>query len=272
MKLSIITINFNNAEGLRKTIESVVSQTFTDYEYIVIDGASTDESVDVIKQYTDKITYWVSEFDKGIYNAMNKGILKAKGEYCLFLNSGDWLVDEDVIKDFCNACFKEDIVSGNIFLLENEKDNILVKAVSLENITYDFFMNNIIYHQSTFIKRSLLMQCGMYSETYKIVSDWEFFIKALIAQNCTYAHFDRNITYFVKGGVSGQQQWMTLHLQEREKVFKLLPRIHKMYMQNIQTTQNMQSVVNEYMHLKNGSFGFIIRFLLCLKRLKRKQK
>ena len=89
MKLSIITINRNNAAGLRRTIESVVSQTYTEFEYIIIDGASTDESVDVIKEYADKITFWVSEPDNGIYNAMNKGILKAKGEYLLFLNSGD---------------------------------------------------------------------------------------------------------------------------------------------------------------------------------------
>jgi len=84
MKLSIITVNLNNAAGLQKTIESVITQTFTDYEYIIIDGGSTDGSVDVIKQHADKITYWVSEPDKGIYNAMNKGILQAKGEYCLF--------------------------------------------------------------------------------------------------------------------------------------------------------------------------------------------
>ncbi|MDR2910496.1 MAG: glycosyltransferase [Bacteroidales bacterium] len=95
MKLSIITINLNNVAGLQKTIESVVKQTFTDYEYIVIDGGSTDGSADIIKQHANKITYWVSEPDKGIYNAMNKGIRVAKGEYCLFLNSGDWLINSN---------------------------------------------------------------------------------------------------------------------------------------------------------------------------------
>jgi glycosyltransferase involved in cell wall biosynthesis len=89
MKLSVITINYNNAIGLRKTIESVVNQTFRDYEYIIIDGGSTDGSVDVIKEYADKIDYWVSEPDKGIYNAMNKGVAAAHGEYTNFLNSGD---------------------------------------------------------------------------------------------------------------------------------------------------------------------------------------
>ena len=87
MKLSIITINLNNAAGLRKTIQSVVNQTYIDFEYIIIDGFSSDGSIEVIKEYADRINYWVSEPDRGIYNAMNKGILKTSGEYIHFLNS-----------------------------------------------------------------------------------------------------------------------------------------------------------------------------------------
>ena len=83
MKLSVITINYNNRDGLKKTIESVVNQTYKDFEYIIIDGGSTDGSVEVLKEYSDKIDYWVSEPDKGIYNAMNKGIDIAKGEYVM---------------------------------------------------------------------------------------------------------------------------------------------------------------------------------------------
>ena len=86
MLYSIITINFNNCDGLRRTIESVVNQTNDNYEYIVIDGGSTDGSVDVIQKYSDRISYWVSEKDDGIYNAMNKGVRHAHGDYCLFLN------------------------------------------------------------------------------------------------------------------------------------------------------------------------------------------
>ena len=90
MKLSIITVNLNNLEGLKKTYESVVSQTFTDYEWLVIDGGSTDGSREFIEQHQDKFAYWCSEPDKGIYNAMNKGIVRAKGEYLNFMNSGDY--------------------------------------------------------------------------------------------------------------------------------------------------------------------------------------
>ncbi len=89
MKLSIITVNLNNKDGLQKTIDSVISQTFKDFEWIVIDGGSTDGSKELIEKYSDYISYWVSEPDKGIYNAMNKGIKVAKGDYLEFLNSGD---------------------------------------------------------------------------------------------------------------------------------------------------------------------------------------
>jgi glycosyltransferase involved in cell wall biosynthesis len=99
VKLSIITINKDNARGLEKTIQSVMGQTYNDFEYIVIDGASSDDSVDIIKRYADRMTYWVSEPDTGIYNAMNKGIRKAQGEYCLFLNSGDVLINSNSLKD-----------------------------------------------------------------------------------------------------------------------------------------------------------------------------
>ena len=89
MLFSIITINYNNSEGLRQTIDSVVSQTYHEYEYIVIDGGSTDGSVDIIGFFSDKVDYWVSEKDRGIYHAMNKGVAQAHGDYCIFMNSGD---------------------------------------------------------------------------------------------------------------------------------------------------------------------------------------
>ena len=94
----IITINYNDAAGLKKTIDSVINQTYTEFEYIIIDGGSSDSSLQIIKENANQINYWVSETDKGIYNAMNKGIEAAKGEYLLFLNSGDYLLDSLVLK------------------------------------------------------------------------------------------------------------------------------------------------------------------------------
>ena len=101
MKLSIITVNFNDAEGLERTIKSVISQTFHDYEFIIIDGGSTDDSVNVIKKYESHIDYWVSEYDGGIYPGMNKGLRQAKGEYLNYMNGGDCYHSEDVLENNC---------------------------------------------------------------------------------------------------------------------------------------------------------------------------
>ena len=183
MKLSIITINFNNAEGLRKTIESVVSQTFTDFEYIIIDGGSTDGSVDIIKQYADKITYWVSEPDKGIYNAMNKGILQAKGEYLNFMNSGDCFYSPTVLTEiFEKYNFTESVVTGNrieVLWEKTERFSEGIKVLNNGKITLLSLLKDTIHHQCSFIKRELFEKYGLYDESYKIVSDWIFFLKTI---------------------------------------------------------------------------------------------
>ena len=116
MKLSIITINYNNARGLERTIKSVICQTFTNYEYIIVDGGSTDGSLEVINKYADHISKWVSEPDEGIYNAMNKGTRMASGEYFNYMNSGDCFCDAHVLEDngdigLYNPCF----FCGNFF-------------------------------------------------------------------------------------------------------------------------------------------------------------
>ena len=98
MKLSIITINYNNCEGLRETILSVVEQTCKQFEWIIVDGGSQDGSVALLEQYRSYFSYWCSETDKGIYNAMNKGLQHAHGDYCLFLNSGDRLTNNRIIE------------------------------------------------------------------------------------------------------------------------------------------------------------------------------
>jgi glycosyltransferase involved in cell wall biosynthesis len=113
-KISIITINYNNREGLERTFDSVFSQNYTNFEYIVIDGASNDGSKELIDQFSDKITFWVSEPDKGIYNAMNKGIDQVNGEYVFFLNSGDVFLDSNSLEKVSEELHTDDIISFNI--------------------------------------------------------------------------------------------------------------------------------------------------------------
>jgi glycosyltransferase involved in cell wall biosynthesis len=213
MKLSIITINRNNAAGLRKTIESVVSQIFTDYEFIVIDGASTDGSLDVITQYSDKISYWRSETDKGIYNAMNKGIELAKGEYIQFLNSGDWLYEATTLIEVFESDRTEEILYGDIAYFINEKKQI--QEVYPSEITMFRLYYNSICHQSIFHKRTLFEKQN-YNENYQVVSDWEFLLKAVVFSNCSTFKINKTIVYIETKG-SG---WGDLCGIEREKVLK----------------------------------------------------
>lgn len=201
MKLSIITVNLNNADGLRKTIESVVNQTSHDFEYIVVDGASTDGSVDVIEQYSGKISYWISEPDAGIYQAMNKGILKAQGEYCLFLNAGDYLCTPSVIREIFDFNFEDEIIYGNIVNIKNHKRTVGKGIANSEIGLYDLIYNRI-NHQACFIKRNLFLRFGLYSEKYTIASDWKFFLDTIITGNVTVRYVDKEISYFDQEGIS----------------------------------------------------------------------
>lgn len=215
MKLSIITINRNNAEGLRKTIDSVVSQTYTGFEYIVIDGASTDNSVEIIKQYEDKISYWISEPDKGIYNAMNKGIFHTSGDYCLFLNSGDYLHDNDVLRKIsefnCSAdicCFDANFVFS---------DGTIEKHTYPENPTFEFLYNSSFCHQSLLYRTDVLKQIGGYDESFKIVADWALNVLLLIEKNVSYVHYPLVMTDYNMEGISWSDNGRKLDREERSE-------------------------------------------------------
>jgi glycosyltransferase involved in cell wall biosynthesis len=257
MKLSIITINQNNAEGLRKTIESVVSQTFTCFEYIVIDGASTDGSVDVIKQFANKITYWVSEPDKGIYNAMNKGILKANGEYLLFLNSGDYLYSNSVLeKIFEQNEFSASILTGimqkinsDSCCIELDKGQLYKRRIAgYEKLTlYDMFYGTL-NHSSSFIKRNLFEEYGLYNENYKIVSDWIFFFLTVGLNSVDVEYIDVVISCFDMTGISNMDD--ELLIEERKNVInEFLPRYvieDYYYLFDLETNYNKLRKVHDY--------------------------
>ena len=198
MLYSIITINFNNCDGLRRTIESVVNQTNADYEYIVIDGGSTDGSVDVIQKYSDRISYWVSEKDDGIYNAMNKGVRHAHGDYCLFLNSGDSFYDKHVLNKNLLSDNKSDIVVGR---LVSDSDGMELFSPPSDDISMYYFYTSTLPHQASFIKTKLLKQYP-YDESLKIVSDWKFFVETIIFHHCKVGFIDVPIAKFDMTGIS----------------------------------------------------------------------
>ena len=231
MKLSIITVNLNNAESLRKTVDSVVNQSFVDYEYIIIDGGSTDGSIEVIKEYADKITYWVSEPDNGIYNAMNKGILKAKGEYCYFLNSGDWLIDINSISSIFYYQPVEDIIYCNI----ETTQGLIVYPLKLSLL---FFFSGTICHQAAFLKTNLFYRFGIYNENLKIVADWEFFIKAIILNNCSYKYINKIVSFFELGGISSKEDILVKN-EKLDYFRQKQPIVYEIYIHYLATEQQL---------------------------------
>lgn len=221
-KISIITINYNDINGLQKTFDSVFNQTYQDYEYIVIDGGSTDGSKELIEQYHDKIDYWVSEPDKGIYNAMNKGIVKATGEFLQFLNSGDYLVDAfvlDKVNPFCNDC---DMVFGNCRMIMPDGSVKLDKA-SEKNLGFTYFFHDIINHQSTFINKNLFNKYGLYDETLKLAADWKFFFIAFGLNLSNIKKIDVDIVYYDGNGASFVSK-ENFHLETRNVLDEYVPK------------------------------------------------
>ena len=169
MKLSIITINYNNLEGLKRTYESVVCQTWTDYEWIVIDGGSTDGSREFIEEHQDKFAYWCSEPDKGVYNAMNKGIAMARGEYFNFMNSGDCFYEAQTLENVFREPLTGDLIYGDWIRIYSDHEEF--KEAPKDGFHAIVFFENVC-HQAMFIKSEILKSKG-YDENLKIYADWK---------------------------------------------------------------------------------------------------
>lgn len=198
-KLSVITINYNNAAGLKMTMESVLHQSFP-VEYIVIDGGSTDKSADIIKTYKDQLAYWVSEPDHGIYDAMNKGIAKANAEYCLFLNSGDTLIDQNILQKVFENNFNEDILYGD--LVFDYGPNRRKTETLPDVLTLFFLFQHNIWHPAAFIRRNLFQQFGNYNTGYRIAGDYEFFFRVLSSGKISTRHLPYPVAVYDFEGIS----------------------------------------------------------------------
>lgn len=200
MKYSIITVNYNNKEGLRKTIESVIHQSFRDFEFIIIDGGSTDGSADVLKEYDDQISYWVSEKDGGIYQGMNKGIRQATGDYLNFMNSGDSFYRPDVLQRVYDLHIDSDIIVGRDFHY-NPQTGQGFATILPPRISMLTFYIQTLPHQSTFFRRKLFDDT-LYDESLKIVADIKFYIQKICAEGATVQTIDEIICRREPDGVS----------------------------------------------------------------------
>jgi glycosyltransferase involved in cell wall biosynthesis len=198
-KVSIVTVVRNDRAGLEKTFQSVFMQSYKAIEYLVIDGKSTDGTVNIIESYREKLQYWVSEADTGIYNAMNKGILKATGDYVLFLNAGDYFKSADVIETLVMKTDNKEIVYGDIIYKSVTAEKM---EVFPETLDFTFFADNSLPHPCTLIQRSLFDRLGLYDEKIRICADWAFFLNAIARHNVSYKHVQIPVTVFLKGGIS----------------------------------------------------------------------
>jgi len=228
-RLSIITVNLNDKDGLINTTESVIAQTWTDYEWIIIDGGSTDGSVDVIKKYadkTDKLVYWCSEPDGGIYQGMNKGIEKASGEYCWFLNSGDYAYKNTTLAEIFANKFNEDIVYGDGMVCYGElpckKRYVMIKSKNYKVLSLTFWVYNTIFHQASFVKKSVLVKLGGYDCQYKISADHKGFVEAIFIKNAKVRYIPAFFAVQSAGGISTDPQSAVLVGVERKKIMKKL--------------------------------------------------
>lgn len=268
--LSIITVNRNNASGLKATIDSVVSQNISEWqkiEYIIIDGNSTDDSVEIIKSFIsnpktqNKISFWSSEPDTGIYNGMNKGIKKAHGKYCLFLNSGDTLNKDSILEYILQITQTEkDFYYSNYYFFKDGKNNL----VSLpKQIDETYFLSNTINHQNCLIKKQLFKTIGLYDETYRILADWDFYIKAFYKFNCSFEYCSEIFSNYESTGVSSTSTQSEKYWNERKllvtKNFPDCPALIDHYMK--MEEEYKQSIWYE-IKTKWGISGFLI---FCMK-------
>lgn len=212
MKITVITVNLNNKAGLEATMDSVLAQTYADLEYIVVDGGSSDGSTDVIEQHANRLAYRVSEPDRGVYHAMNKGIEHATGEYLLFLNSGDRLMDRTTLRNVDAQLNGTDLVYGN---MRYDKGDSFYDSIYPDTISLSYLYVHYLPHPATFIKRILFERVGNYDERYAICADWVFFVRALGLYQANYAHINEIISIYDTQGMSAQLDSRSKIKQER---------------------------------------------------------
>ena len=206
MKITVVTVVYNDKDGLQFTIPSVLNQTYNNIEYIIIDGGSTDGTVDVIRKYEKHLAYWCSEPDRGIYDAMNKGIGKATGDWICFMNAKDCFADSNVLEKLQDVfCGDADVIVGNTLMKDNHQLREFVakknRNISSRNVTSMGF-----YHQSSFVRTELARKYPFQTK-YKLAADFGMFYE-LHKNNHAFHYVEFPISYFDVTGVSTNSVYM----------------------------------------------------------------
>ncbi len=217
---SIITICYNEAAGIRDTCESIVTQTHKDHEWIIIDGGSTDGTLDIVKHYSESISILVSGPDEGIYDAMNKGLALAQGEYVIFMNGGDRFISEEAL-EWVDASPKRDLIYGDIVFDDlNGK-----RAYYPDQVAAGYLLKNMVPHQATFYRRSLFEQFGTYDTSYRIAADYDLYVRLLEIGKVSHHHINRPLAIFNRNGVSTSKHHRQIKKRENHHIrMKYFPR------------------------------------------------
>lgn len=197
--ISVVTVSYNAVSTIEQTILSVINQTYPNIEYIIIDGGSTDGTVDIIKKYKDKIAYWVSELDRGIYDAMNKGIRKSTGNVIGIINSDDWYAD-GVFQTIAKAYLASDhktVLHGNVVYHKSGKETLYKPATNLAL----FWYGTVVAHPTVFVPKCIYDEYGAFNISYKIAADYDLLLR-LFLQGVGYRYLSCNITHMSDGGMS----------------------------------------------------------------------
>ena len=206
MKISIITVCKNSEKYIEKAIKSVINQTYKDYEYIIVDGKSEDKTCQIVAKYSDHVAKFISETDSGLYEAMNKGIKLATGDFIYFLNSDDYFFDQEVLKDVVQTLLEDnscDFLYGNVEQVSISGECFTSKSVKPEYLKTEMLISCAIPHQGSFFKADLFEKLGCFDETYKIAADYEWFTRLLQNHSLKLRFTDRIIAFYYCGGFSG---------------------------------------------------------------------
>jgi glycosyltransferase involved in cell wall biosynthesis len=205
LKVSIITVSFNSAKTIADTIESVLSQDFPEIEYIIVDGGSTDGTVDIIRQNENRISQWISEKDQGMYDAMNKGIAMATGDVIGILNSDDVYMNTHVISDLMRLMQSQntEVVFADLILVDSSNQNKVIRYYDSGRFhPSKFKFGWMPAHPTVFVKRELYQRVGKFSTTYQIAADYEMLIRMLAIEKASYAYFPKPVVRMRAGGAS----------------------------------------------------------------------
>jgi glycosyltransferase involved in cell wall biosynthesis len=213
MKFTVITVCRNEIDGIQRTIRSVCSQEFQNFEWVVIDGGSTDGTLDELLRAKSRISCLVSEKDEGIFNAMNKGLSLSHGEYVIFMNGGDSFYDENSMSLY-EQNSGPDVIYGNLVFTGNE--DRLKKYP--HHIDRRDFLRKTLPHQASAVKRELLDRVGGFDESYKIAGDYDFFAKLFQSKQVTSVHIDHPLAKFDDSGISSQTKQRKIGRRENHRV------------------------------------------------------